>query len=227
MSRLMGTRIQTQTVNIILESEAFKALRSSINVSISKAIRLLFEQFLQTPREDVIECTLFYLLASFNRNYDLLALRIQSSVSSTDETLLRPNARVDDGSFSGSYRFQLINQFLADLSLSIFAFLGGKLAHAQRETLVHALSEHHPIHDPVIRYFPEIQLAVLVAFRHISSRYYHTFYLINLSAILRSLLVIHTASYLALPQGRLSWMCWCQLLLKGSFLNLSCLLSNG
>lgn len=60
---------------------------------------------------------------------------------------------------------------MADVSLLVFAFLSGKLANAQRERLVQMLSEHHPIHNSTIASNPSIQLALLAAFRHMSTKY--------------------------------------------------------
>lgn len=79
MLRLQGPRIPTRIVDIIFESETLRSLRSSSNPTVSKAVRLIFEQFYQTTSEEVIERAVSYILSSLRQSYALLAGMFVSS----------------------------------------------------------------------------------------------------------------------------------------------------
>lgn len=183
-----GPRLPIQAIDIFFESAALRSLQTSTNQAVSKAVRLLFEQFLQTPREDIIESVVSHLLRSLKQlRVSLAAYESSKAFPARTSSPSTPAPTTTSASASSSSsiispsapsphrhrRQELVDQYLFDISLIVFAFLSGKLANAQRERLVQALGDQRPITDPVISRYPVIQLAFLSAFRHMSTRYEH------------------------------------------------------
>jgi hypothetical protein len=176
MLHQQGPRLPIQAIDIFFESAALRALQTSTNPVVSKAVRLIFEQFLQTPREDIVESVVSRLLRSLKQlhirlsNCQIVSKDASPTAHNPSSTLTTPPAPSPRGRH---LRQELVDQYLFDISLIVFAFLSGKLANSQRERLVQALGEQCPTTDPVISRYPVIQLAFLSAFRHMSTRYSH------------------------------------------------------
>lgn len=181
MLNLHGPRLSLQTLSIFFES-CLSTLRSSSNVSVAQAARLIYEQILQNCREDVVEAALSHILHSVKRSNEALTSMVCPKEGSPTPTPTQTSNNASKPNQASSREHtvpiqlrsrqqELVNLILSDISLLVFAFLRGKLTNLQRERVVHVLGEHSPNDDRVVSYNPEIQLALLAAFRHMSTKY--------------------------------------------------------